>query len=234
MTLATAMLFLIPGARLACSCARTWWRNLYVTGQTCGTRYAGKVAVWRGQSREVISLALKSLGFSANEESPAALAAVEAHLLQLRPHMLFVEDYDLVTAAAPLADGIIVLAMGYSRDVIESRQRNTAIDYVLPEEGALLWGDNFVIPAASRHPREAADLINYLISGEVSARLIERNYYAAPNEAAIQLLDPALAHDPVLYPAQEIMQNTEIIMPLSPEGEQRYARVWEAFLNSGK
>lgn len=194
------------------------------------SRYAGKVAIWRGQSREVISFTLRSLGFSANEESPAALAAAQARLLELRPHVLFIEDYDLASAASMLADGTAVLAMGYSRDSIEGRQLNPAINYLLPEDGALLWGDNYVIPRASRHQQEAAALINYLLSAEVGARLVERNYYAVPNEAALQVLDPTLANDPVLYPPQEVMQNTEIILPLSAEGEERYARVWEAFM----
>lgn len=197
-------------------------------------RYAGRVAIWRGQSRETISLTLKSLGYSANEESPEALAAAEARLLELRPHVLFIEDYDLASAASILADGTVVMAMGYSRDMLEGRQRNAAIEYVLPEEGAVLWGDNYVVPAASEHPKEAADLINYLLSGPVSAQIIENTFYAAPNEAALALIDPALAADPVLFPSQEVMQNTEIIMPLSPEGEDRYARVWQAFLEGGE
>lgn len=197
-------------------------------------RYAGRVAIWRGQSREVISLTLKSLGYSANEESPEALAAAEARLLDLRPHVLFIEDYSLVSAASMLADGTAVMAMGYSRDMIEGRQLNPNIEYLLPEEGAVLWGDNFVIPAASQHPKEAADLINYLLSGLVGASLIQRTFYALPNEAALALLGPALAGDPVLFPPQEVMQNTEIVMPLSPEGEERYARVWQNFLDGGE
>lgn len=196
--------------------------------------YSGKVAIWRGQGREEIALALKTLGFSANEESPAALKAVAAKLLELQPSVLFIEDDNMVSAAPLLASGAAVMAVGYSRDILEGRKLNPAIDYVLPQEGALLWGDNFVIPASSSQSKEAAALINYLLDGKVAAGLIERNFYASANDAALAQLKPALAQNPVLFPPQEVMQNIEIVMPLSVEGEKQYAQIWAAFLAAGE
>ncbi len=196
-------------------------------------RYAGRVALWRGQPREVIGLTLKSLGYSANEESPAALAEVQARLEALRPSVQFVEDTDPVSAAPLLVSGAAIISMGYSIDVLLSHQQEAPVEYVLPEEGALLWGDNFVIPAAAPHPQAAAALIDFLLRPEISAEIVQTNYFASANEAALAYIDPALTGDPALYPPQSVMDRTEIVLPLSAEGEALYARVWDAFLAAG-
>lgn len=205
----------------------TRWADLW------DPRYAGKVALWRGQPREAISLTLKSLGYSANEESPAALAAVQERLAALRPSVQFVEDTDPVSAAPLLVSGAAVISMGYSIDVLLSRQQEAPVEYILPEEGALLWGDNFVVPAAAPHPQEAAELIDFLLRPEISAEIVQSNYFASANEAALAYIDPALTGDPALYPPQSVMERTEIVLPLSAEGEALYARVWDAFLAAG-
>jgi spermidine/putrescine transport system substrate-binding protein len=205
----------------------TRWADLW------DPRYAGRVAVWRGQPREVIGLTLRSLGYSANEESPEALAKVQERLLELRPNVQFVEDTDPVAATPLLADGSVVITMGYSNDALLSRKEKLPVDYILPDEGALLWGDNYVIPASARQPDKAEQLIDFLLRPENSAKITHANYFATANEAAMQYLEPELASDPALFPPQAAMQRTEIVLPLSAEGEELYARVWDAFLAAG-
>jgi spermidine/putrescine transport system substrate-binding protein len=193
---------------------------------------AGKVAIWRGQPREFIALTLKSLGYSANDESPAALAEVRTRLLELRPNILFTEDYDQVSATPVLASGQALVAMGYSADALLGRAADAPIAYVLPAEGAVLWGDNYVIPAASTNRAAAMQLLNYLLRPEVAAEIMTIGYFTSANEAARQIVDPALANDPVLYPPQEVMQATEILLPLTPDGERRYAELWDEFVKA--
>jgi spermidine/putrescine transport system substrate-binding protein len=205
----------------------TRWADLW------DPRYAGRVAIWRGQPREVISLTLRSLGYSANEESPEALAQVQERLIQLRPNVQFVEDTNPVVATPLLADGSVVITMGYSNDALLSRQEKLPVDYILPAEGALLWGDNYVIPASARQPDKAEQLIDFLLRPESSAKITHANYFATANEAAMQYLEPEFASDPALFPPQTAMQRTEIVLPLSVEGEELYARVWDAFLAAG-
>lgn len=207
--------------------AVTHWSDLW------DDRYQGKVALWRGQGREVISLTLRSLGYSANDESPQALAAVQARLEQLRPFVRFFEDTDPVSAAPLMAEGEIALSMGYSGDVMPCRTLNLPVDYRLPAEGALLWGDNFVVPANAPHPEGAAALIDFLLRPDIGAQITQSTFYATANEAAMALLDPTLATDPALFPPQSIMSQLEIVLPLSPQGEELYAHVWEAFLAAG-
>jgi spermidine/putrescine transport system substrate-binding protein len=204
----------------------TRWADLW------DPRYADHVAIWRGQPREVIALTLKSLGYSANSENPAELAAALARLLELKPHLRYVEDYDPTYAAAALATGEVVLAMGYAGDVQISQDLNVPATFVLPAEGALLWGDNFVIPANSPHQYTAELFLNFLQRPEINAQIANENHYATPNEAAYPLIDPALRNDSVVFPPNEDLKRAEIILPLSVEGQKLYDQIWQRFLDA--
>jgi spermidine/putrescine transport system substrate-binding protein len=200
------------------------WADLWHLGDS------RRVAFYRGQPRETIGLTLKSLGFSANSEKPAELQAALEMLLELRPVVEFSEEYDPVTVARALADGVAVAAMGYAFDVSEGAALGVDLDYVLPEEGGLLWGDNFVVPAASAHPAEAQQLIDFLLRPEISATIMNEKVFAMANEAALPFVTPELANNEAVFPPNQQMQHLEIVLPLSSAGEELYAQVWEQFL----
>ncbi|GIK43565.1 MAG: spermidine/putrescine ABC transporter substrate-binding protein [Chloroflexi bacterium] len=204
----------------------TRWADLW------DPRYAGRVGLWRGQPREAIALTLKSLGYSASSENPAELAAALDKLLALKPHLRFLEDYDPANAGPALASGEIVIAMGYASDVLMGRELNPAITYVLPQEGALLWGDNFVIPANSPHPYTAELFLNFLQRPEINAQVANENLYATPNEAAYPLINPDLRNNPLVFPSNEDLKKAEIILPLSPEGQKLYDQIWQRFMDA--
>lgn len=206
----------------------TRWSDLW------DEKYSGKVAIWIGQQREVIALTLKSLGYSANSEDPAELETALTQLITLKPHLRFLEDYDLENAAPAMASNEIVITMGYAGDYQSSLDMGLEVKYIMPEEGALLWGDNFVIPANSPNKYAAELFINYLLRPEISAEIVNQKYYASANDAARVFVDPAILNNPSIYPTQAMLQNAEIILPLSSAGEVEYNAIWERFLNAGQ
>ena len=58
-----------------------------------------------------------------------------------------------------LANGDICVAVGWSGDVLQARDRaaeaeqGVDIQYVIPKEGAQMWFDNMAIPADAPHTR---------------------------------------------------------------------------------
>ena len=68
-----------------------------------------------------------------------------------------------------LANGDICLAVGYSGDVLQARDRaaeagnNVEVEYSIPKEGAVIWLDSFAIPADAPHPEEAHAFINFML-----------------------------------------------------------------------
>jgi len=193
-------------------------------------RYAGRIALWRGERRELIGLALRSLGYSANSEESQQLEEALDRLTQLCQNAFFLEDYDVYTSVPLLVSGEVVIAEGWSYDAVEGREYNPDIHYVLPEDGAMLWGDHFVIPANSHNKYTAEVFLNFLLRPGISAEVANRNLYATANEAALSFVNQDVLNDPAIFPPNEDLENAEIILPLSPEGERLYADVWERLM----
>ena len=199
----------------------TRWTDLW------DPRYAGKVGLWMSQRRDILGLALKSLGYSANSENPAELEAALERLQALIPNAVTLEEVNAEDSSEALSSGQVVVAVGYARDVIEGRKKHAEIAYVLPAEGAMLWGDNFVIPASSSRKATAEILINFLLRPQIAAQIASVNKYATANEMALPLLDAELRNDTVVFPSNQDMRQAELQRPLSAEGEKLYDDIWE-------
>jgi spermidine/putrescine transport system substrate-binding protein len=201
-------------------------------GDLWDKRYEGRAAIWIGQPREVLAITLKSLGYSANSENPVELEKALARLIALKHHLRTLEDYDLETCAPALASGEIVIAVGYSGDYHISMDMGLAVEYIMPEEGALLWGDNFIIPANSPNKYTAELFVNFLLRPEISAEIVNQKYYASANDAARAFVNAEILNDPSIYPSSSVLQNAEIILPLGAQGQELYDEIWERFLNA--
>jgi spermidine/putrescine transport system substrate-binding protein len=192
--------------------------------------YAGKVALWSDMPRESIALTLKSLGYSANSESPAELKAALKKLIALKPGLRFLNEFDPGSAAPALASGDVAIAMGYTIDFLDSKELGLPVEYILPEEGLLIWGDSFVISANSPNKYTAELFINYLLRPEISAEIVNQNHVSSTNEAADPFIDPQILNDPSVYPDAETLNKAEVILPLSAEGQKLYAEIWISFM----
>jgi spermidine/putrescine transport system substrate-binding protein len=191
---------------------------------------AGKIGM-RAEMRDLVGPALKALGYSANSENPQELGAALDHLLEIRQQIVIVDSY--AEAAVPLlTSGEVVAMVGWADDALQAREANQAITYVLPEEGAMVWGDNFVIPANSPHKYTAEVFLNFLLRPEISAQIVDENYYATANEAAHAFIDPKILNDPVIFPSNDVLKTAEIYLPLSPQAEEFYQQIFERFMAS--
>lgn len=206
----------------------TRWADLWEVG-----REGGKIALWAGTPRDSIGLTLRSLGYSANSEDPRHLEAARQRLLALRPQVVFVEDFGLGEECSPLLEsGEVTAALGYALDAWRAKP-NPNISFALPDEGVVLWMENFLIPASSQNPEGAIQFLNYYLRPEVAARIAAHNSYATPNQNALPLIAPEMLNDPVIYPPPHVLQKAEILLPLSAAGEQQYTALWEEFLAGG-
>ena len=202
----------------------TGWSDLW------NPNYAGKLIGWPLE-RYMIGIALQFLGHSINSEDPAELEAALEQLLILKPRIRLLE-WESAVSAPYLVSGEAVLAIGQADDVIEGRQQNPHIVYIMPQEGGILWGDNFTIPANSPHKKAAEKLINFLLSAEISAQIVNQTYYWLPNDAALPLINPEIRDNPAIFPPPEMLENAEILLPLNPEGQALHDQIWQRFLNT--
>lgn len=202
----------------------THWADLW------DERYAGRIAV-RAQPVELISVALKSLGYPLNTEDPAKLERALKHLVALKPAVQLVE-VEAEQAISPLLTGDAVILVGWPEDALLAQDQNPAITYVLPREGTMLWGDAFVISVRSSHKYTAELFLNFLLRPEISAQIVEAYYYATANEAAYALIAPELRRNPIIFPSRADITRGEWYLPLSPAGLKLYDQVWEHFMSA--
>ncbi len=203
--------------------APTHWADLW------NTDYSGKVGVWPLR-RSLTGITLKSLGYSINSEKPEELQAAAERLRLLKSNS-FMIDPNLATAVPLMVSGQAVMIYGWSYDAIEARQQNQPIAYNLPEEGTILWGDNFTIPANSPHKHTAELFINFMLRPEISAQFVNETFIATANEAADSFIKPELRNDPIIFPPVEVIKGAEWILPLSPAGQKQHTQIWQQFMN---
>jgi putrescine transport system substrate-binding protein len=130
---------------------------------------------------EMIPAALNYLGKDPDSKEVADIEAAGELLQKIRP---FITDFNSSAYINALADGDACLAVGWSGDVLQARDRaaeagnDVVVAYSIPEEGALMWFDMLAIPKDAPHSDSAHAFINYLLRPEVIAKASNYVYYA--------------------------------------------------------
>jgi spermidine/putrescine transport system substrate-binding protein len=80
----------------------------------------------------------------------------------------------------------------------EAAEVGVSLDYVVPEEGSVVWFDGWVIPKYAKNPRAARYFINYMCKPENAVRNMDATGYvsvvaSAETLDAMELLNPVLA-----------------------------------------
>jgi putrescine transport system substrate-binding protein len=178
---------------------------------------------------EMIPAALNYLGLDPNTTNPDELAKAEELLLSIRPSIRKFHSSEYINA---LANGDICLAVGWSGDIFQARDRaaeadqGVAVDYSIPKEGAQMWFDQMAIPADAPHSEEAHEFLNYIMRPDVIAKASNYVFYANGNKASQELLDEEVIGDPAVYPDDETMNNLFTTVPLDARTQRLVTRIW--------
>jgi len=178
---------------------------------------------------ELIPAALNYIGEDPDSKDPEVIAKAEAVLMALRPHVQKFHSSEYINA---LANGDICLAVGWSGDVLQARDRadeadnGVTIKYVAPDEGALMWFDQMAIPADAPHPEEALAFLNYIMEAEVMAKASNYVYYANGNKASQEFLDEEVIGDPAIYPTPAALETLYTVTPYPPKVQRVVTRLW--------
>ena len=181
---------------------------------------------------DMVATVLLWLGKDPNSQSEADLALAEQTLLAIRPYIRTIHSSQYIE---DLANGEICIAVGYSGDILQARDRaaeaGKAVDirYSIPKQGALMWFDTLAIPADAPHPGNAHAFIDYLLKPEVAAANSNFVYYANANAAATALVDEELRSDPGIYPTPEVKAKLQPNLTKTPEFTRLLNRSWTRF-----
>jgi len=181
---------------------------------------------------EVVGTVLIYLGKDANSEKPEDLAAAEKVLMSIRPYVKYVNSSKYIE---DLANGEVCLSLGWSGDVLQSRDRaaeagkGIEINYLIPKEGAVMFFDMLAIPADAKRPKNAHLFIDYLLRPEVAAKNSNFVNYANSNAASLPLVSETVRNDRGIYPAAEVKPKLVPDLAETPQFTRVLTRAWTRF-----
>jgi len=181
---------------------------------------------------EVLGTVLMYLGKDPNSESPEDLKAAEKVLLSVRPYVRLINSSKYIE---DLANGEICLALGWSGDTLQARDRadeagkGLTIKYNIPKEGAVMFFDNMAIPADAVHVKNAHLFINYMLRADVAAKNSNFISFANSNAASWPLISAEVKSNPGIFPTAEMMPKLVPDLPESAEFTKQLTRTWTRF-----
>lgn len=162
------------------------WNDLW------NPEYAGRL-VMLDDSRAVIGFTLLTLGYDPNTTDAGQLKEAEEKLAKLVPN---VKLFDSDSPKTALIGGDVDLGMTWTGEAVSAQREVPTIEFIYPTEGALLWQDNYAIPAGAPHPDAAYAWLNYTMQPELFWLMLRDFPYTNPSKGA---LDYAKDNQPELY-----------------------------------
>jgi putrescine transport system substrate-binding protein len=178
---------------------------------------------------EIIPLTLNYLGEDPDSHDPEVIAKVEPVLMEVRPYIQKFHSSEYINA---LANGEICVAVGWSGDILQARDRAAEADngveiaYNAPKEGALMWFDQMAIPVDAPNPEGAHKFLDFILDAQNMAAASNYVYYANGNEASKEFLVEDVIGDPAIYPDEATLENLYTTTPYPPRVQRTVTRLW--------
>ncbi len=181
---------------------------------------------------EMMRAVYNYLGKDPNSQNADDLVQAEAILGKIRPYIRNINSSEYIEA---LANGDLCVAVGYSGDVMQARDRareankGIEIKYFVPKEGSILWFDMLAIPQDAPNRDSAYAYLNYIMDPKVIADISNFKRYANGNIASQPLVLDSVKNDPGIYPPTEQRQKLAVQLADSADQTRAITRVWQKF-----
>ena len=178
---------------------------------------------------EINPMALQYIGEDPDTQDPDVIAMSEDVLMAVRPYVQKFHSSEYINA---LANGEICVAVGWSGDVLQARDRAAEADngveiaYNAFEDGSLMWVDQMAIPADAPNPEGAHAFLNFIMDAQNMAAASNYVYYANGNEASKPFLLEDVIGDPAIYPDEATLANLYTKSPYDPRVQRTVTRLW--------
>ena len=178
---------------------------------------------------EVFTAAWTYRGLPAQDYSKASIQKALEVITAVRPHIRYFHNSQTIN---DLANGDLCVAHGYSGDMLQARDRaieaknGVHLEYVIPQEGAVVWTDVMVIPADAQNPDAAHKFINYILQPENAAPISNFVSYANANSKATALVDESIRNNPGIYPPATTMEKLVTMKTPTDREARDMTRAW--------
>src|SRR4051794_22844250 len=181
---------------------------------------AGLVAIGMGKKMDSVTL----------DDILAAIDKIDEANKQGQIRRFTGNDYTV-----DLAKGNVWVPVAYSGDISGLLPDNPDLKFVIPDEGAILWTDNMMMPQKPPHPYAAETMMNFVYQPEVAAKIIQAYTYVTPVKGTQELLrqqGSKLADDPLVFPSDADRAKLQGYPNLSPADEAKMTAAMEKVAGS--
>ena len=178
---------------------------------------------------EIFPAALNYLGLDPDSSNPEDFEKASELLLSIRPYIQKFHSSEYINA---LANGDICLAVGWSGDVLQARDRaeeadnGTTVGYSIPKEGTMMWFDMMAIPVDAPNKANANAFLDYIMRPDVIAKATNYVNYANANKASQEFIDAGVLEDPAVYPSEAVLDRLFTTPALPPRAQRVATREW--------
>ena len=177
--------------------------------------------------RDAFGITLKWLGNSLNSTNRDELREARDKLIEQKKKGI-VQAYVVDQVRDKMIDNSAALGVIYSGEASYCISENPDLAYAVPKEGTNSWIDSWVIPKNSKHKEAAEQFLNFLCRPDIALKNFEYICYSTPNIAVRDMLeDEDLKNDEILFPEEDILENTETFKYLGEEMDQEYYELWK-------
>ena len=102
----------------------------------------------------------------------------------------------------PLAKGDLIACVAWSGDLVQLQADNPSLKWVVPDDGAMIWTDNMLIPLGG-DVEKASTFMNFVYDPAIAAQIAAYVNYVTPVKGAKEVLvktDPELANNQLIFP----------------------------------
>ncbi len=186
-------------------------------------KYSGQI-IMADSVRDSFMAALKYKGYSLNTTDESQLLEAQEILINQKP---LVYSYLVDEAQDEMIAENAALALVYSGEAGYAIEQNENLAYSVPKEGSNMWIDSWFIPKTCKHKENAEKFMDFLCRTDVTSLNFEYVYYATPNKAFVDSLEPEVQNNTTVFPPTEILENCEILKSLEDSATAKYNELWK-------
>ena len=189
----------------------------------CGISYLDSAA-------EIYPMVLNYLGKNPNSSNTEDIQAATDLLKANRPNIKRFTSSGFIDQ---LARGDTCVTIGFGGDLNIAKRRaeeaggKEKIEVMLPKEGVGIWVDSFAIPKDAQNVLNAHRYINDFLEPKVAAQNGNFVTYAPSSAPAKNLMEEAYRNDRTIFPNDEDLANSFIMVPLDPQIHKEMVREWQ-------
>jgi spermidine/putrescine transport system substrate-binding protein len=187
--------------------------------------FDGKVGMF-GDTEDMPNLTLLGMGVEPSTSTESDWQAAADKLTTQRDTGL-VRQYYGQNYVSALTSGNVALTMAWSADILQLQMGGfPQLQFVVPDEGALLWTDSLCIPANAGHPLDALTFMDFIYRPDVAAMIVGWIQNVSPVPASQEILrtqGSPVAESPLVFPTADMYARLHGYRVLTPSEQQ----VWD-------